>query len=328
MPARPVRPATPPRTLAPPGTRQAGFTLIEVLIVLAISLVTGAIIYKVSRASMLLYNTQTHVTERGFSGLRAVDDMAVEIARAGYGLGADAAPVFPGNLDGVRSPNAITLRSNPGGVAGVLRENLKQKDTLVVVEEAPLFAVGDDVLLIDEEGTIEHAQVTKTALDALAFRSTTGPDGQMENAFLTSLDARVLRVREVAFYLRTDAAGTVVLARKATGQAEQILARYVDALGFAYLDDAGGLMDPKGIGPGTVPGAVRISLALLPNPALPPIVVPPLSLRVSLETQSATVAFDTFAFHRVGVAGVIGRGATPASLKIGMHGWRKSDPRY
>ena len=322
MPARPVRPATP----AP--SSQGGFTLLEVLIVLAITLVTGAIIYKVSRASLLLYNTQTHVTERGFSGLRSVDDMAVEIARAGYGLGADAAPVFPGTLAGERSPNAIVLRSNPGGVAGVLRENLEEKDTLVAIEEAPLFAAGDEVLLVDEKGTIERAQVTKATPDALAFRSTLGPDGQLQNVFLTSMAARVLKVREVAFYLKTDAGGTVVLARKATGQAEQTLARYVDALGFSYFDEAGLLMDPRRIGPGTAPGGVRLTLALLPNPGLPPVTVPPLSLRVALEPQSATVAFDLFAFHRVGVAGVIGQGAPPASLSIGMHGWRKSDPRF
>ena len=317
MPARPA-----------PRSTQAGFTLLEVLIVLAITLVTGAIIYKVSRASLLLYNTQTHATERGFSGLRSVDDMAVEIARAGYGLGPDAAPVFPGNLAGERSANAITLRSNAGGVAGALRESLKEKDTLVAVEEAPLFQEGDEVLLIDEEGTMERARVTKTAPDGLAFRSNSGPDGQLENIFLTSLDARVLKVREVGFFLRTDAAGTVVLARKATGQAEQILARYVGGLGFSYFDDAGEIMDPKRIGAGTVPGAVRITLGLQPNPALPPVTVPPLSLRVSLEPQSATVAFDPFAFHRVGVAGVIGQGQGPAALKIGLHGWRKSDPRF
>jgi hypothetical protein len=58
------------------------------------------------------------------------------------------------------------------------------------------------------------------------------------------------------------------------------------------------------------------------------VTVPPLSLRVALEPQSATVAFDTFAFHRVGVAGVIGRGEGPATLRVGMHGWRKSDPRF
>jgi len=306
----------------------AGFTLIEVVIVLAITLVIGGVVYRVTRASWLLYDTQTHQTERGFSGLRSLDDMAVEIARAGYGLGADAGPLFPGTLAGVRASDAITLRSNPGGVAGVLQEDLVERDQLVPVEGAELFVLGDEVLLVDEEGTLERAQVSKVAPDALAFRSLNGPGGQLQSPFLTSLDARVLRVREVGFYLKTESGGTVVLARKATAQAEQVLARYVGDLRFAYLDDVGEPMDPARIGPGLAPGAVRITLSLLPNPALPRVTVPPLSFRVSLEPQSATVAFDAFAFHRVGVAGVIGQDPVSAERKVGMHAWRKSDPRF
>jgi hypothetical protein len=116
-----------------------------------------------------------------------------------------------------------------------------------------------------------------------------------------------------------------VVARKATGQAEQTLDRYVGDLHFEYYDDEGGPMDPKQIGPGFVPSGVRIALALLPVPGLPPVTVSPLALRVSLEPQSATVAFDLFAFHRVGVAGVVGQAAAGGST-IGMHGWRKSEP--
>lgn len=311
---------------ARPG--QAGLTLIEVVIVLAITLVIGGVLYRVMRASWLLYDTQTHQTERGFSGLRCLDDIAVEIARAGYGLGADAGPLFPGTLAGLRASDAITLRSNPGGVAGVLLEDLVEGDQLVPVEGAARFVLGDEVLLVDEEGTLERAQVSRVAPDALAFRSLDGPGGRLGSPFLASLDARVLKVREVGFYLKTDRGGTVVLARKATGQAEQILARYVGDLRFAYLDDAGEPMDPARIGPGVAPGAVRITLSLLSNPALPRVTVPPLSFRVSLEPQSATVAFDVFAFHRVGVAGVIGQAPASAERKVGMHAWRKSDPRF
>src|SRR3954470_21450279 len=117
-----------------PRSGQAGFTLLEAVIVLAITLLLGLVVYRITRASWNLYNIQTHQTERGYSGLRSLDDMAVEIARAGYGLGADAGPVFPGTLDGQRAPTAITLRSNPGGVAGVLKEKLEDKDDLVAVQ--------------------------------------------------------------------------------------------------------------------------------------------------------------------------------------------------
>jgi prepilin-type N-terminal cleavage/methylation domain-containing protein len=103
---------------------QAGFTLIEVTIVLALTLIIAGVAYRVTRANWLLYRTQTHVTERGSSGLRALDDMAVEIARAGFGLGSDAGPLFPGTRDGARAADAITLRSNPAGVVALLGEDL------------------------------------------------------------------------------------------------------------------------------------------------------------------------------------------------------------
>jgi len=302
--------------------------LIETIIVLAITLIVAEIVYKVARSGWLLYQTQTHAAERGFSGLRSLDDMAVEIARAGFGLGSDAGPLFPGTRDGVRARDAIVLRSNPGGVAGVLGKDLVERDQLVPVEGAALFVLGDEVLLADEEGTLERAQVARVTPDALAFRSLDGPDGQLQRTFLVALGARVLEVREVAFFLKTDRGGAVALARKATGQAEQILARYVGELRFEYLDEAGQPMDPADIGPGQVPGGVEITLHLLPNPDLPRVAVPSLSRRVSLEPQSATVAFDPFAYHAIGVAAVIGQDPASAVKKVRMHAWPKAIPRF
>ena len=46
------------------------------------------------------------------------------------------------------------------------------------------------------------------------------------------------------------------------------------------------------------------------------------------EAQSATVPFDLFAFHRVGVSGIVGQALGPRGNTVGMHGWRKSDPRF
>ena len=305
---------------------EAGFTLIEMILVLAITLMIGGLVYRASRAGWLLYQTQTHVAERGFSGLRSLDDMAVEIARAGFGLGSDAEPLFPGRRDTGRAGDAITLRSNPAGVAAVLGEDLAERDQLVRVDGAALFVAQDEVLLADAEGTLERVQVARVTPDSLAFRSLEGPDGQLLHPFRVRLGARVLKLREVAFFLKTDSAGTVVLARKATGQAEQTLARHVGALRFEYLDEAGQPMDPEEIRPGRAPGGVQITLGLLPNPDLPRVDVPPLSRRVSLEPQSATVAFDAFAFHTVGVAAVIGQDPASAEKKVRMHAWKKTVP--
>jgi prepilin-type N-terminal cleavage/methylation domain-containing protein len=306
----------------PARREQAGFTLIEVIIVLAITLMIGAVVYRVTRANWLLYRAETHVTERGFSGLRALDDMAVEIGRAGFGLGSDAGPLFPGTRNGARASDAITLRSNPAGVAGVLGEDLVDRDQLVPVEGAVLFVVGDEVLLIDEERTLERAQVARVEQpDLLAFRSLDGPDGRLLRPFLAG--ARVLKVREVGFFLKKDRGGTVVLAREATGQPEQILARHVGELRFEYLDEVGQPMAQAAIGPGQVPGGVRVTLRLLPSPDLPLVTVPPLSLTVSLDPQSATIAFDALAYHTIGVAAVVGQDPASAAKNIGMHAWRR-----
>jgi prepilin-type N-terminal cleavage/methylation domain-containing protein len=298
-----------------PRRGQAGFTLIEVTIVLAITLLIAALVYKATHAGWLLYRSQTHVTERGFSGVRAMDDMTVEIARAGFGLG-DAGPLFAGTLEGMPALDAITLRSNPEGIVGVLEEDLVDSALPVPVEGAALFAAGDDVLLVDEEKTPERARVARVDPEALVLRSRETVDGQLRRPFLTALNARVLKVREVGFYLKTDRAGVVVLARKAPGQTEQVLARYVDALQFEYL------------GPARVPTAVRITLRLLPNPALPPVVVPPLSVLVPVEPQSAAIAFDAGAYHTIGLAGVIGQDPLSGDRKVRMHAWRNTIPRF
>lgn len=321
------------RSANPARPGQAGFTLIELLIVLALSLVTGAIVYRITRASWLVYNTQTHFAERGLTGLRALDDMAIEIARAGYGLGEDAGPLFPGTLAGVRARDAISVRSNPDGIAGVLQQDLTERDQLVAVEGAALFAVGDDVLLADEEGTVERARVSNVRFDTLAFVSVNGKGGRLQARFLKSRDARVLKVREVGFYLKEDSTGTTVLARKAPGQTEQTLARFVGELRFQYVDTDGEEMDPALIGAAVArgavaPGAILITLRLVPNPSLPRVTVPPLALRVPLEPQSATIAFDTFAFHRVGVTAIVGQDPVSGERKAGLLGWRKSEPLF
>jgi prepilin-type N-terminal cleavage/methylation domain-containing protein len=310
----------------PSHERQAGLTLIEVVIVLALTLAIASIVYQLTRSTWLFYRVQTHATERGFSALRSLDDMTVEIARAGFGLGRDAQPLFPGTLEGARAPDAITLRSNPGGVAARLKEDLEDRDRLVAAEGAALFAPGDEVLLADAERATERAVVTRVEGDALALRSREGPDGRLQRPFLTSLGARVLKVREVGFYLKTDAGGTTVLARKATGQAEQTLARYVDELRFEYVDEAGLPMDPSRIRGGNVPGGVWISLSLQPNPGLPPVVVAPLRLLVALPAQSAAVAFDAAGYRLVGVSAVVGQDPASARMTVRMHAWRADRP--
>jgi prepilin-type N-terminal cleavage/methylation domain-containing protein len=310
--------------------RQAGFTLIEVMIVLAITLLIAALVYKATRASWLLYQTQTHVTERGFSGVRALDDMAVEIARAGYGLG-DAGPVFLGTLDGTRAIDAITLRSNPEGIVGELEEDLTDPEQFVAVDGAALFAEGDEVLLADDEpNKLERAQVTGARPNVLRLRSHDTPTRGFKRPPWSARRTRVLKVREVGFYLTTDRTGVPAVARKAPGQSEQILVRYVEALQFEYLSSRG-LADPRSLlvrRPQTTPDGVRITLRLRPNPALPPVVVPPRTVLVSREPHWATIPFDVQGYHSIGIAGVIGQDPVSGAKTVRMHAWHDTTPVF
>ena len=310
--------------------RQAGFTLIEVTIVVAITLLIAALVYKVTRVSWLLYQTQTHVTERGFSGVRALDDMAVEIARAGYGLG-DAGPVFLGTLDGTRSFDAITLRSNPEGIVGVLEEALTDPEQFVAVEGAALFAEGDEVLLVDDEpNKLERAQVTGARPLALRLRSHDTPGRRFKRPWSSPL-TRVLKVREVGFYLKTDRAGVLVLVRKAPGQSEQVLVRYVEALQFDYLAAPLEPRDPRSLlrrWTRSTANGVRITLRLRPNPALPPVTVPPRTVLVSHEPQWASIPFDPAGNHAIGLAGVIGQDPASGAKTVRMHAWHDTTPVF
>lgn len=312
--------------MATPRRPEDGFTLIEVMIVFAITLVLAGLTYQITRACWRLYETETHVTERGFSGVRALDDMGVEIARAGYGLG-DAGAVFAGRLDGTRASDAITLRSNPEGIAGVFQEDLTGPGQLVAVEGAALFGVGDEVLLVDGQRSLERAQVTGARPETLTLRSHDTPDGRFKRPF--SSGARVLKVREVGFYLTTDRWGVPVVARKAPGQSEQVLARYVEELSFDYVAAAREAIDPRSLLRRltlTTPSIVRITLRLRPNPALPPVTVPPLTVLVAQEPQWATIPFDATGNRAIGLAGVIGQDPTSGARTVRMHAWHDTTP--
>ena len=309
--------------------RQAGFTLIEVMIVLAITLLIAAITYKITRACWVLYQTQTHVTERGFSSVRALDDMAVEIARAGYGLG-DAGPVFLGRLDGTRAVDAITVRSNPEGIAGVLAEDLTDPKEPVAVDGAALFAEGDEVLLVDDQRKLERAQVTAVRSDHLSLRSHDTPDGSFKRPRWNARSTRILKVREVGFYLTTDRTGVLAVARKAPGQSEQILVRYVEELSFEYQQGAR-VDDPRSLllrMTRSTGSTVRITLSLRPNPSLPPITLPPRTVFVSHEPQWTTIPFDPAGLHAIGLAGVIGQDPATGARTVRMHTWHDSRPLF
>jgi hypothetical protein len=57
------------------------------------------------------------------------------------------------------------------------------------------------------------------------------------------------------------------------------------------------------------------------------VAVPPLSVFVSLESQSATVAFDAAGYHTIGLSAVIGQDVSGVKT-VRMHAWRNTIPRF
>ena len=68
---------------------QDGFSLIELLISMAITLVVLAMVFQISRLILRTYEAQSRVVELSSTVTKAFDDVTHEISHAGYGLGAD-----------------------------------------------------------------------------------------------------------------------------------------------------------------------------------------------------------------------------------------------
>lgn len=270
-----------------------GFSLLELVVVLALVLVVMAIVLLVLRAGSLLYHTERQRAERGATGLRAIDDIAVEISQAGFGLGHGLAPLIPG-LPGERPSSAsVTIRSNPEGVATTLLGDLIQSERPARVEDARLFQPGDRVLLADARGHVERAEISRSERGYLAVRSLDGPRGQLRRRF--SASTRLVKVREVQYSLRTaESTGRVVLVKRVDGRPEQVLAHHVGELRFEYQDDAGNKVALARVGGARSLALVRATLRLLPipEPLSAPFTVPPLSRTVALGSHSAAVSFD------------------------------------
>lgn len=99
-----------------------GHTLIEVLIVLAITLTVMALVYSLTRVGVRLADATTGRLDRETVALRSLEAMAMEIGRAGYGLVDDA----PG-IEAVVPPRGqpsrdLVVRSSPEGGGRAPRE--------------------------------------------------------------------------------------------------------------------------------------------------------------------------------------------------------------
>ncbi len=119
-----------------------GYSLIEALVSLSITLVVVGFFLHSSRMVESLNAIDDRNDAETAMAIWAFDEIAREIAKAGYGM-EGATEVLPFLAeDPIPASDAITLRSNPEGLVGVVLADLASSGVEVRVAGAELFKVG------------------------------------------------------------------------------------------------------------------------------------------------------------------------------------------
>jgi hypothetical protein len=288
-----VTPVCKPIFVALSRTRgAAGFTLLEVLISVALTLIVMAVVFQLTRQLEAIYRAESRAVEASSGAVRALDEMTSEIARAGYGLGDAVPPVVPCASESSPRADCIFVRSNPEGIAGRLGAELGPEGGPVPVDGGEDFRDGDRVLLVDRPGRTERAVVSSATGSRLAFRSLETESGELKSSYSPEAGARVLKLREVGFWRDPPSAGQARLLKE-EGETRAV-AEHLAGLEFNYLDPEGTSLAPARVVQGQPVATVRLRMELaVPEaersrrPALPV-----LATAVSLDRQSLTVDFE------------------------------------
>ena len=262
----------------------------EALVSLAITLVVLVIVLRTVEMLVAIYERESEIAEKNVAATRAFGDIAVEIARGGYGLGEGVQAVLPYVLDGSGSSGEITIRSNGDGVGAVLETELTSSGQLVRVSTSDLFNEGDKVLLTEAGGFSERAEITEVGENALAFRSPDSEDGALLNSYSPDRGARVLKLAEVGYSLELAPEGNGTLLKKHSfDRTPRVLARNIHSLRFEYLDAEGRPLSDDSLERTDLLATVRITMTFSIGPT--PNDERTLATAVTLDRQSASVDF-------------------------------------
>ena len=266
-----------------------GFSLVEISISLLVTLIVLALVFQTTRASLVIYRKEIRSIELSSLATRALDDMTIELARSGYGLGDRIDRVLASVPGKDTSAGQITVRSNPDGVSANLIE-ASGTEASVAISGAKRFRPGDLVLLTDLEGSSERAEITRVDSAQLTFRSLDSPDGDLLRVYSAYRGARILKLREVHYYLGPAEEGNgYVLVKDIPSTARRILARGLDELLFEYFDAYGNELSPASLYTTERLALVRITMRFSVGPA--PSDRKFLRTAVAFGAQSATIDF-------------------------------------
>lgn len=269
---------------------EAGFSLLEVLLALAITLIVMGLVTQTMAAMAKIYRAQSDLAVSSQSASLALDDIAHELSLAGQGLGEGPAAVLPSRGGGPVASDELTIRSNPRVVASFLLGDVTEPG-----EDVPLAStVGFDkgtLALVTDAGGGEAAEVVRSQGGSVALRSLESSDGAFHRSFSPNRGARLLGLREVRYSLdepRVD--GRRDLVKEVVGVGRRVLSRDVVSLEFQYLDSEEGSISLPKVESSANLRSVRVRLGYLPGrEALGPKL---LATRVTLEPRSGEVDFE------------------------------------
>ena len=268
----------------------SGFSLIEVLISLFITLVVSLTVFQTSRILLNIYRTESRSVQRSSMVTRAFDDMIAEISQAGYGIGDGADVILPFLPDETPGSEHITVRSNTEGIATMVRAGTPDDGTGLNVVETALFQPGDLILVTELGGVSEPAEVLATEKQRLRLRPPETLGGRLRNEYSPRRAARVLKLREVRYHLEPSEEG-FSLVKETWGPAriKRVLTRWIKALSFEYADAFGNVLSPASPELSSQLATVSVTLRFSVGPK--PSDEKTLRTSVTLDTQSAAVDF-------------------------------------
>lgn len=266
-----------------------GFTLVELLISLAITLVVLGITFRTVQMLVVIYDRESETAEKSAAASRAFDDIVQELTRAGYGLGEGVQAVLPG-VEGQETSGEITIRSNLDGAAATLEGELASSETPVSVRGAALLREGDTVLLSQTGGVSERAEITDVTEKTLAFRSIDTDGGRLVHSYSPERGARAVKLWEIGYSLEpAPEPGGQLLRKHSFERAPRVLARNIQSLQFEYLDAEGRPLSDESVERTSLLAAVRVTMKFSVGPL--PTDERTLATAVALDRQSAGVDF-------------------------------------
>ncbi len=317
--------------------RSRGFSLLEVLLALAITLVVMALVGQTMSAVRRVFRDQTARSTAGNEALLVVDDIALELAQAGQGLG-DATPAVLGRLPG-QTPNAatLTIRSNPLGVGWWVErvEAPAGADTKLLLNNDPNLPAGTGALLVNAGGRHELVEIVDRLPAGVSVRSLESDDGELSHRFGPQSGGRLLGLREVRYFEREIAGaepGRREVVKSVLGVSERVLARGLDELSFALLDDNGDELVGYKAEEGDVLRTVHLAVSSLETTGSgasrlsTAVTLPPSSATIDFEDRSQSLRWSRVFYPVAGPTSLVSPpGATWGAL-IGSGARPKRDP--